>query len=182
MTVGLDLRVLKVSGTWEPNNAERQAAWELYVELITRVAAVPLGPDEGLLSEALTSLYSLFSTTRDILRRHGPSVAEPKPDGQYNFGYLAVAMLNLVLRPVLARWHPALDDWENARPRDRSEAEHEKAWPQAGELREVLEQTRTMLSLYADLLASACGVPDLSKAIPRPVEGHPAAGDPGQAG
>jgi hypothetical protein len=37
-------------------------------------------------------------------------------------------------------------------------------------LREVLEQTRAMLSLYADLLASACGVPDLSKAIPRPVE------------
>ena len=34
--VGLDLKNFKISGTWEPNDAERKAAWELYVELITR--------------------------------------------------------------------------------------------------------------------------------------------------
>ena len=41
----------EVSGTWEPDEAERRAAWELYVELATRVAVVPLGPGEGLLRE-----------------------------------------------------------------------------------------------------------------------------------
>jgi hypothetical protein len=164
--VGLDLHFLQISGTWEPNDEERQAAWELYVELITRVAVVPLGPDEGLMDEALASLYSLFAITRDILRRHGPTVAEPKADGQYNFGYLAVAMLNAVLRPVLARWHPALEEWEQHRSAGVSRAEHERAWAHAVELRADLDETRRGLADYAGLMASACGVPDLSAAIP----------------
>jgi hypothetical protein len=166
--VGLDLRFFKIAGTWEPNDAERLAAWELYVELITRVAVVPLPAGEGLLREALTSLYTLFAATRDILRRHGPGIAEPKPDGQYNFGYLSVAMLNAVIRPMLARWHPLLDDWENTRPPGRSLADHERQWPQAGQLRADLDRTRAALTGYASLLAAACGIPDLSAAIPNP--------------
>jgi hypothetical protein len=51
---------------------------------VTRIAVVSLGPDEGLLREALASLHSLFAITRDILRRYGPNIAEPKPDGQYS--------------------------------------------------------------------------------------------------
>ena len=105
--VGLDLKFFKISGTWEPNDAERLAAWELYVELITRVAVVPLGGHEGLLSEALDSVYSLFATTRDILRRHGPTIAEPKRDGQYSFGYLAVALLKIDCAPFTAIGTPS---------------------------------------------------------------------------
>ena len=159
--VGLNLHVLQISGTWEPNDDEGNAAWELYVELVTRVAVVPLGAEEGLLREALTSLYSLFDTTRDILRRYGPAVAEPRPEGQYSFGVLAVAMLNYGLRPVLARWHPALEDWEASRPDGRSRGEHEKAWEHAGELRAAVDSARDVLTQYARLMASACGVPDL---------------------
>jgi hypothetical protein len=165
--VGLDLKFFKVAGTWEPNDAERLAAWELYVELITRVAVVPLPAGDGLMREALTSLYTLFGATRDILRRHGPSIAEPKADGQYNFGYLSIVVLNVVIRPVLARWHPLLHDWENTRLPERSQADHERQWPQAGELRAELSRTRAALASYAALLAAACGIPDLSAAIPK---------------
>ena len=97
--VGLNLGVLTVSGTWKPSRVERQAAWELYVELITRIAVVPLEPGAGLLREALTSLYSLFSSTREVLRRHGPAVAQPRIDDGRSFGELAVLVLNLELRP-----------------------------------------------------------------------------------
>jgi hypothetical protein len=166
--VGLDLRFFKISGTWEPNEAERLAAWELYVELMTRVAVVPLPTGQGLLREALSSLYSLFGTTRDILRRHGPTVAEPKPDGQYNFGYLAIVILNGVIRPFLAHWHPLLEEWEGMRPSDRSRAEHEQSWPHAAQLRAELDAIRGSLTQYAALLAAACGIPDLSAAMPRP--------------
>ncbi|MEU3917850.1 hypothetical protein [Streptomyces sp. NPDC029004] len=162
----LNLRILEISGTWEPNDAERRAAWELYVELVTRISVVPLRAEEGLLREALSSLYSLFATTRDVLRRHGPAVAEPKRNGQYNFGYLAVAMLNFGIRPLLASWHPTLEDWENQRPANLSRREHEHAWPQADELRTALQDTRRILTAYADLLASACGVPNLLEAVP----------------
>ncbi|MFK4224990.1 hypothetical protein [Streptomyces sp. NPDC019890] len=121
----------------------------------------PVRADEGLLREALTSLYSLFDSTREIPRRHGPEIAEPKRDGQYNFGYLAVAMLNLGVRPLPASWHPALEDWEGRRPSDRSRHDYERAWPEADRLRTALDDTRRVLTAYADLLATACGVPNL---------------------
>ncbi len=55
----------KISGEWAPDEAERLAAWEMYVELATRITVQPLTPDEGLIREALTSYYSLFATTRE---------------------------------------------------------------------------------------------------------------------
>ncbi len=150
-----------ISGTWEPDDHERQAAWEMYVELVTRVAVVPLGPDEGLLREALASLYSLFDTTRSILRAHGPGVARPKGDGTYSFGHLAVIVLNDLLRPVLAKWHPLLLDHEANRASDRSQVDHERGWPRAAELRSVLADVRGSLEQYANLLACAAGAPPL---------------------
>lgn len=160
--VGLNLGVLTVSGTWKPSRVERQAAWELYVELVTRVAVVPLEPGAGLLREALTSLYSLFGSTREVLRRHGPAVAQPQVDDGRSFGELAVLVLNLELRPLLARWHPLLEQWEASRPADRSRTVHEDAWPEAAQLRAALELTRQRLVAYADLLAAAAQVPPLT--------------------
>ena len=160
--VGLSLGVLSVSGTWKPNDEERRAAWELYVELATRIAVVPLKPSEGLLREALSSLYSLFDITRDILRRYGPAVAQPRPDSEHSLGELAVLVLNYELRPLLAHWHPMLDQWEAQRSEGRSRAGHEDSWEHAAQLREVIEQTRQRLVGYADLLAAAAGVPPLT--------------------
>ncbi|SRR5260370_26209430 len=67
VTVSLKLPFLgTINGIWEPDEVEQQAAWEMYVELITRVSLVELQPGEGLLHEALSSLYTLFDTTRKI--------------------------------------------------------------------------------------------------------------------
>ncbi len=79
-------------------------------------------------------------------------------------------MLNVGLRPVLARWHPALQDWEAAQPDDRSRGEHERARDRASELRATLETTRGLLTQYARLMAEACGVPDLREAVALPKE------------
>jgi hypothetical protein len=46
---------VKLSADCEPVRQEREAAWEMYVELVTRVTVVPLGADRGLVREALTS-------------------------------------------------------------------------------------------------------------------------------
>jgi hypothetical protein len=164
--VRVNLGVLDLSGEWEPNNAERDAAWELYVELITRISVVPLGPDEGLLREALSSLYSVFTTTREIMRKYGPEVAETKPGGQYNFAFLAVTILHTGIRPLLARWHPELQDWEGRRPAQVSITGHEHAWPLAPTLRAELDNTRRALIDFAAALATACGVPNLLDTIP----------------
>lgn len=166
--VQLDLKLISITGTWEPNDAERAAAWELYVELLTRVTVVPL--QHGLLREALSSMYSLFGSTREVLRRYGPDVAAPKRNGEYNLGFLVVVMLNYAMRPVLSYWHPELEAWECSRTPEVSRVDHERAWPRAAELRAALDLTREHLSAYADLLAKACGVPDLRAAIPTPPE------------
>jgi len=157
----LGVSFLEAELGWEPDESQRKAAWEMYVELVTRVAIVDLHPDEGTLREALTSLHSLFESTRDILRRHGPSVARAKKNHQVSFGYLAVAILNQVLRPVLSKWHPLLLDYEEERQDKTSKVAHEKAWSKSEELRKVLDDIRPKLRAYGDLLAKAAGVEPL---------------------
>jgi hypothetical protein len=150
-----------IEGSWQPDNNEKEAAWEMYVELITRIAIVELQPNEGSLREALSSLYSIFDSTRKILREHGPGVAQPKGEGKLSFGYLAVAILNTVLRPLLAKWHPLLRDYEHSRPENISVITHERAWQFYGELRDELAKSRRPLTDYANLLADVAGIPSL---------------------
>ena len=152
----------EIEGTWVPDENERRAAWEMYVELITRISVAELRPEEGLLREALTSLYTLFDTTRKILREYGPSVAQPKSEASHlSFGYLAVGVLNSVLRPVLAKWHPLLRDYESIRPPSVSTWQHEQQWERNQELRQVLSEVRGTLIQYANLLAEVADVPPL---------------------
>lgn len=153
--------LIELQGTWEPDERERDAAWEMYVELVTRVATVGLGSYEGLLREALSSLYRLFGTTREILRKYGPAIARDRGEGRLSFGYLAVAVLNGTLRPLLARWHPLLVHYEGARPTDVSPFEWERRWEQSALLRYELEEARQSLLRYADLLAQVTGVQSL---------------------
>jgi len=148
----------KISGTWAPDRAEREAAWKMYVELVTRVSVEELGPEEGLVREALTSLYSLFASTREILREGGPAVAKVKRGADQSFGSIAVAILNRVLRPYLAKWHPALGEYESRRPAEISQAEWERAWERNGQLRDELAAVRVTLTQYADVLAQVADV------------------------
>jgi hypothetical protein len=140
--------------TLEPDEAQQNAAWELYVELTTRIAVQSLGPDEGLVREALTSLYRLFDITRDILRRAGPRVAK----GSESLGPVAINVLNIGLRPFLAKWHPELQTYEARRPENVSPREHEENWERIKEVRAELEELRKELSTYADALSKIARV------------------------
>jgi hypothetical protein len=155
------LGIAEVSGEWAVDEAQRRAAWEMYVELVTRIAVAELQPEEGLLREALSSLHSLFGTTRQILRKYGPDIALPKDDSDISFGYLAVAVLNTTLRPFLAKWDPILLDYESRRPEGVSPLEHERQWERNQELREALASVRSVLVDYATVLAEVAGVPSL---------------------
>ncbi len=146
----------KFSGTSEPDAAERDASWELSVELITRIAVASLQPGHGILREALTSLDQLFNVTRAIPRKYGPRIARaPEKDGQHRFGHLAVWMLNATLQPVLACWHPELERGEVHCPEGHSVVEHEAAWDRAQNLRKELEDLRQLL-LQREALAVVC--------------------------
>jgi hypothetical protein len=92
------------SAEWEADPTQRRAAWALYVELVTRVAVQELADDAGLVREAMNSLYTLFGTTREILRAAGPDVGASRE----SVGGLSIAVLNQGLRPFLSKWHPIL--------------------------------------------------------------------------
>ncbi|MFG3041186.1 hypothetical protein ACGFYZ_30215 [Streptomyces sp. NPDC048330] len=151
----------EISGTWQPDDVERKAAWELYVELATRISVVEMGEDEGLLREALSSLYTMFATTREILRRYGPAVAPHVAPGQVTFGALAVNVLNLSIRPLLSRWHPLLTAHEATRPENVDPVEHERQWERAAELRAEIESVRQVLLSLSKALREVAGVADL---------------------
>jgi hypothetical protein len=93
----LKIKLGFLEGEFSPKDADRAAAWELYVELLTRVTTQDLLPDEGDESAALASLYQLFPLTRDILRRNGSGAGE--------FAKLAIPVLNQIVRPFTAKWH-----------------------------------------------------------------------------
>lgn len=157
----VNLGFLSIETNWEINEIQKQAAWEMYVELATRISTVKLQKGEGLLREAITSLYSLFTTTREILKKYGPSIATPANPNDTTFGHLAIGILNKVLRPTLAKWHPSLLDWEQQRPINRSMTEHEVQWEFDSELRKELNDIRKKLIEYANVLGVVAGVSNL---------------------
>ncbi|WP_026735259.1 hypothetical protein [Fischerella sp. PCC 9605] len=142
------------SMSWEADPTERKAAWSLYVELVTRIAVQPLEVDQGLVREALNSLYSLFGTTREILKTAGPGVGASRD----SVGGIAIAVLNRGLRPFLSKWHPLLQAWEAKRPLGMSPKEHEQSWSEEPKLRSELEVLRAGLEQYANALAVIAGV------------------------
>jgi hypothetical protein len=150
-----------IEGIWEPTECERNAAWDMYVELVTRIPIAQVKPGESSLQVCLNSLYKLFGATREILRKYGPFVARPRSEGQISFGYLSVKILDIILRPFLVKWYPLLIDYESTRKSSVSAREHERKWARYEELKKGLNDVRDALLQYAQLLARASEVPSL---------------------
>lgn len=129
------------SVTIEVSEVEARAAWELYVEYATRIATHDLAPGAGSVREALNSLYSLFKTTREVLRAAGPDVGK----GDNALGPLAIRTLNEGLRPFLVKWHIEVGPDDNLSADRRAEFDRE------------LETLRKELREYVDALATIAG-------------------------
>lgn len=153
-TVSVSLPFGIGSMSWKVDTTQKKAAWSLYVELVTRIAVQPLEVDQGLVREAMNSLYSLFGTTREVLKAAGPDVGASRD----SVGGIAIAVLNNGLRPFLAKWHPLLQAWEARRPVGVSPKEHEQSWSEEPKLRSELEVLRGGLEDYAKALAKIVGV------------------------
>ena len=139
---GLKINARFLEMEWEPNDPDKDAAWEMYVELLTRITTQPLPVDDGDEKTALESIYSLFPTTREIIKRHGRNCNE--------FTKIAVIVLNQIVRPFTAKWHKgalnkAFDDSV-----------------QRNIFREELAELQVQLSQYSRMLAKMAGVEDLT--------------------
>lgn len=135
------------------NEAQQKTAWKLYVEFETRVVVQQLGDDEGLIREALSSLYTLFTETRTLLREAGPEIA----DGRESLGPISIKMLNEGIRPVTSKWHPMLLQHEEKKPSHKSAREHERDWEHHDEVRMALRLLQTDMNAYVVMLGRMCG-------------------------
>ena len=119
---------------------DRKAAWELYVEMETRIITQPLRPEHGDEQTALDSVYSLFQTTRDILHAQGP--------GCVVFAKIAIEILNQKVRCFTAKWH-----------RKSGEGAFSDS-AACAEFRQDLEKLQEVLRAYTRTLAVLAGVED----------------------
>lgn len=129
---------------WEINRNEKEAAWYLYIELLTRVATQPLQEEEGCERSALDSIYSLFPVTRNILKEKGRECIK--------FSCVAILFLNQVARPFTSKWHRLSNEEDCFKDRERCK-----------EFRKELIILQTDLKNYTALLANIAGVEDLTE-------------------
>lgn len=127
---------------WVPRDEDKAAAWELYVEMLTRVATQTLEPDHGQEKAALDSVYQLFPLTREIIKKHGRHCI--------NFAKIAVVVLNQIVRPFTTKWHSQMEAGA-ALGSDKAQA-----------FRNELRQLQNDLRKYTRLLADLAGVEDLT--------------------
>ena len=134
-TAGVDLEI-------RIKNNDRDAAWELYIEMLTRIVTQPLPSEIGDEQTALDSVYSLFPATREILRQRGRRTI--------GFSKIAIPVLNQVVRPFTAKWHRELltDAFDDVAKRQQ--------------FRQELEALRQDLRNYNRMLAKIAGVEDLT--------------------
>ena len=138
--VKLNLKAVQFEVSFQ--EADKDAAWDLYVEMLTRIVTQPLPPEVGDEQAALESVYSLAPATREILRHHGRASIQ--------FSKVAVPVLNQVVRPFTARWH---------RESLAGSFEHENKRKQ---FREGLATLQVELRNYNRMLAEIAGVEDLT--------------------
>jgi len=140
---GLKIHAGFLDAEFAPNDQDADAAWELYVELLTRAATQPTPMDAGDEAAALKSVHDLFGLTRGIMRAPGRRHAD-------GFAKIAIVVLNQKVRPFTTKWHKlnlagALTD-----PATRAA------------FRTELASLQTDLRHYAGLLSQMAGVEDLT--------------------
>jgi len=128
---------------WKPTDPDKDAAWDLYVELLTRITAQPLPDQDGIEKTALESIYSLFPTTRSILKTRGRQCVE--------FTKLAVVVLNQIIRPFTAKWHRVSTEGGFGNVET------------CQQFRQELAALQLQLVVYAKALADIAGVEDLTE-------------------
>jgi len=139
----LKIKAPFLEAEWEAQEKDKDAAWELYVELLTRIATQPLPTEHGDEQAAIESVHSLFGLTRSTIKHHGRDCI--------NFTKIAVVVLNQVIRPFTAKWHRL------------SVAGAFKDAQKSKEFRQELETLQVDLRKYTKMLADMAGVEDLTE-------------------
>lgn len=111
----INLGIVAVGG--ELSEADRQCAWELYCELVSRVALVGKQDARGelvfigeLYSDSLDSVHAFFREARALMRRY-PVGRISGDDRRNHLGFFIAALLEVAIRPFLEKWQATYRHW-----------------------------------------------------------------------
>lgn len=138
----IKLNVGFMEAEFEAKPDDQEAAWEMYVELITRTLTQELRDEDGDEKTALDSVHSLFPITREILKSKGRKCEA--------FTKIAVIVLNQIVRPFTAKWHKLEIEGAFDNP------------TKCKEFREELKLLQGKMRDYSTMLASIAGVEDIT--------------------
>lgn len=140
---GLKIKTPILEMDWSPQESDKDAAWDMYIELLTRIATQPLPDEDGIEQTALESIYKLFDLTRNIIKAHGRDCE--------GFARIAIIILNQIIRPFTAHWHKLSSEGAF-----QNEA-------QCKQFRKELKELQEKIIKYSKMLAEISGVEDLTK-------------------
>jgi len=139
----LKIKTPFLEADWLPKDEDKDAAWELYIELLTRIATQPFPKEHGDEPTALESIHKLFSLTREIIKKHGRECIE--------FTKIAIVVLNQIIRPFTAKWH-----------KERIAGAFSESH-KCNEFRKELLKLQTTLRYYTKMLSDMADVEDLTE-------------------
>ncbi len=125
---------------WKPQDEDKNAAWELYIELLTRITTQPLAQTHGDEETALKSIHTVFPLTREVIKSNGRHCIE--------FTKIAIVVLNQVIRPFTAKWHKLSMNGAFSNPES------------CNDFRQDLKELQSVLIIYTKMLGDMAGIED----------------------
>jgi hypothetical protein len=140
---------------FRPNNADRQIAYALWVELSTRKLGLDIDFEHDLIAEIYDSWYNFFAVTRELVK--AVPVTQFKRDSTQAIVKLSIEVLNEGLRPHLTQWHARFRRWYDRELKKYGEAKNgdaldpqqiQRSFPQYDDLKTDMERVNRALKRY----------------------------------
>lgn len=137
-------------------NAENlYIANRIYIELVTRKAAIEIDPDCDVIAEVYDSWYKLFGIIRDEIKGVPGVYLENKDNSSSELIQLTIKILNEGLRPHLTKYQADFRKWfikaQNEKP-DVQPQVVQREYCKFGELIQDLRNVNNILLNYAEEL------------------------------
>jgi hypothetical protein len=168
----INLGIVSIGG--EIDEADRQCAWELYCEIITRVGVIGKFDQDGkqtmtgeVLAESLDSLHRFFQEARGLMRRYPVGSLGAGTSSEHHLGFFIAGLLETVIRPFLEKWQARYRYWwqhqsDHTLPPFRRQA----AFPGLAEMQSDWFAVRHFCNDSAAELAARFGFPEVTRLIP----------------
>lgn len=146
------------------NSENLYVANRIYLELVTRKAAIEINPEYDVINEVYNSWYKLFDIIRNEIKGIPGEYLENKYEQSNELIELSMKILNNALRPHLTKYQAEFKAWlrnNEASYGNKTPQEIQKSYPKYQELINDMKNVNLTLCGYAE---------ELKKFIYNPIE------------